>query len=115
MLDAVKVMEKVGEVMEQKDFSGVVLCRQKGETLFEMVRGYANRSDQLPNNVNTRFGIASGCKVFTAVSVCRLIEQGHFTLDSKLKDVLNLTFPAWDPEITVHQLLTHTWRAGLFR
>lgn len=108
MLDAVKVREKVKEVMEQKDFSGVVLCKQEGETLFQMVRGYANRSDELLNDVNTRFGIASGCKVFTAVSIGQLIEQGHFTLDSKLKDVLNLTFPAWDSEITVHQLLTHT-------
>ncbi|MGF6353833.1 CubicO group peptidase (beta-lactamase class C family) [Paenibacillus sp. 4624] len=108
MLDAVKITEKVREVMEQKGFSGVVLCKQKGKTLFQIVRGYANRSDELLNDMNTRFGIASGCKVFTAVSIGQLIEQGHFTLDSKLKDVLNLPFPAWNSEITVHQLLTHT-------
>ncbi|MGQ8873014.1 serine hydrolase domain-containing protein [Paenibacillus sp. TSA_86.1] len=108
MLDAVKITEKVREVMEDKDFSGVVLCKHHGQPLFQMVRGYASRSDELVNNINTRFGIASGCKLFTAVSIGQLVEQGKFTLESTLKDVLNLTFPAWDPEITVHQLLTHT-------
>jgi CubicO group peptidase (beta-lactamase class C family) len=108
MMDTVSLTEKVREIMEQKDFSGVVMCKHNSQTLFQLVRGYANRSDELLNDINTRFGIASGCKLFTAVSICQLVEQGEFTLDSKLKDVLNLTFPAWDPDITVHQLLTHT-------
>ncbi|PYE51221.1 serine hydrolase [Paenibacillus barcinonensis] len=108
MLDHKKAMEKVKEVMEQNNFSGVVLCKQDGQTLFQLTRGYANRSDELSNDVNTRFGIASGCKIFTAVSIAQLIEQGKFSLESRLQDVLNVTFPAWDPQITVHHLLTHT-------
>ncbi len=66
MLDAAKITEKVREVMEDKDFSGVVLCKHHGQPLFQMVRGYANRSEELLNNINTRFGIASGCKLFTS-------------------------------------------------
>ncbi|GGH41735.1 penicillin-binding protein [Paenibacillus silvae] len=108
MLDHQRAVEKVKEVMEQNDFSGVVLCKQNGQMLFQLARGYANRSDERLNDVNTRFGIASGCKIFTAVSIAQLAEQGKFSLESRLQDVLNITFPAWDPQITVHQLLTHT-------
>ncbi|KQY94036.1 penicillin-binding protein [Paenibacillus sp. Root52] len=108
MTSITDVARKVEEVMEKKDFSGVVLLQQNGKTLFSKARGYANRSEQISNTSDTRFGIASGCKVFTAVSICQLIEQGKFSYESRLVDVLNIEFPLWDKEITVHQLLTHT-------
>lgn len=108
MLDKAILTEKVRELMEEKDFSGVVLCKHNGQTLIQFARGYANRSDERLNEVNTRFGIASGCKLFTAVSILQLVEQEKFSLKSRLKDVLNIPFSAWDPEITIHQLLTHT-------
>lgn len=108
MTNITDVARKVEEVMEEKDFSGVVLLQQNGKTIFSKARGYANRSEQISNTSDTRFGIASGCKVFTAVSICQLIEQGKFSYESRLVDVLNIEFPLWDKDILVHQLLTHT-------
>ncbi|MCL6661582.1 serine hydrolase domain-containing protein [Paenibacillus amylolyticus] len=108
MLNAVELTTKVEEVMERVNFSGVVLLQQAGKTLLNMKRGYANRSEELANQVDTRFGIASGCKIFTAVSICQLIEAGKLSTDSKLNEVLDVEFPLWDEGITIQQLLTHT-------
>ncbi|WP_260504264.1 serine hydrolase [Paenibacillus illinoisensis] len=106
MTDAAR---KVEEVMNSNDFSGVVLLKQNGQTLLNLSRGYANRSDELLNQIDTRFGIASGCKIFTAVSICQLIEQGRLSYDTKLVDALTtIDFPQWNKEITIHHLLTHT-------
>ncbi|MFC9709796.1 serine hydrolase domain-containing protein [Paenibacillus sp. NPDC056933] len=99
---------KIEEVMEKIDFSGVVLIKQNGDTLLNTARAYANRSDERLNQPDTRFGIASGCKIFTAVSICQLIEQGKLSYDSRLADVLSIKFPLWDQGVTIHQLLTHT-------
>lgn len=70
--------------------------------------GFANRSERLPNAADTRYGIASGCKIFTAVAVCQLVEQGKLTFETRLADCAGMEFPAFDPAITVHHLLTHS-------
>ena len=74
----------------------------------EQCHGYANRTEELPNRIDTRFGIASGCKLFTAIAICQLVEKGQLTFETKLKDCLNISFPHFDQNITVHHLLTHT-------
>ncbi|MGC5773139.1 serine hydrolase [Paenibacillus pabuli] len=108
MMSITDLTRKIEEVMEKVDFSGAVLIKQNGHTLFSTARGYANRSDERLNQPDTRFGIASGCKIFTAVSIGQLIEQGKLSYDSRLADVLSIKFPLWDQEVTIHQLLTHT-------
>ncbi|WP_394120798.1 serine hydrolase [Planococcus donghaensis] len=90
--------------MEEVGFSGVAYL-QKKET-WTAARGFANRADERPNAVDTRFGIASGSKLFTAIAVCQLVERGELALDDKLSELLPKTFPNF--EVTVHQLLTHT-------
>lgn len=110
MTNITDLARKVEEVMNSNDFSGVVLLKQNGQTLMNLSRGYANRSDELLNQIDTRFGIASGCKIFTAMSICQLIEQVRLSYDTKLVDALNINFSLWNKEITIHQLLTHTFR-----
>lgn len=88
-------------------FSGSVLVRGMGEA-FEQGYGYANRSERIPNESNTRFGIASGCKIFTSVAICQLVQEGALSFDSYLKDCVDITFPYFDPQITIHHLLTHS-------
>lgn len=92
----------------QKNFSGVVLAQENGRTVFESGFGYANKSDLIPNTVYTKFGIASGCKLFTSIAICQLVEKGIISFDTYLKDCLDIRFPNFDPNITVHHLLTHS-------
>ncbi|AIF43045.1 serine hydrolase [Virgibacillus sp. SK37] len=95
-------------VQKQMDFSGVVYVQRKEKVVVKESFGYANRSDLLKNNINTRFGIASGCKLFTAIAICQLVEQGKLSFHSNLSECLTYEFKHVDLGVTVHQLLTHT-------
>ncbi|MGD7046131.1 serine hydrolase domain-containing protein [Jeotgalibacillus proteolyticus] len=92
----------------QVEFSGVVYMKQGDEIIAQAPYDYANRSDQRLNTVHTRFGIASGCKLFTAIGICQLVEEGYFSFETPIKECLNIPFPAFDEKITIHHLLTHT-------
>ncbi|ERG67409.1 serine hydrolase domain-containing protein [Exiguobacterium chiriqhucha] len=90
------------------DFSGSALVMRQDDILFDNQQGYANRAERIENRTSTRFGIASGCKLFTAIAVCQLIEQGKLAFTSTLRECLAIDFPRFDPDVTVEQLLTHT-------
>ncbi|MGE7981610.1 serine hydrolase domain-containing protein [Solibacillus sp. NPDC093137] len=100
--------EKVIAVMNEVNFSGNVLVKRNNVLLQQHSDGFANRTHSILNNEQTRFGIASGCKIFTAVAICQLAEKGQLSFDSKLSDILDIPFPRFDEEITIHHLLTHT-------
>ncbi|TQS70555.1 serine hydrolase [Ornithinibacillus gellani] len=89
------------------DFSGTILVKKQGQVLIEKGYGYRNRAEQLDNRVETRFGIASGCKLFTGIAICQLAEKGKLSFDQQVKDLLPYSLPYAD-DVTVHQLLTHT-------
>lgn len=89
-------------------FAGVVSLRHGNTIIFERAYGAALRSDAIPNQLDTRFQIASGCKIFTSVAICQLIERGVLTPTTLLADCVDVPFPQFDPHITIHQLLTHT-------
>ncbi|MEO3944595.1 serine hydrolase [Gorillibacterium sp. CAU 1737] len=102
------LMTTIAQAAEASSFSGTVLVKRKSELLAETSYGYANRSDRLKPNQHTRYGIASGCKLFTAIAISQLVEQGKLTYDTKLTECLTVELPSFDEEITVHHLLTHT-------
>ncbi len=94
--------------MENHAFSGVVSVRRQGAVLYERAAGYADRSNRIANTCETRFGIASGTKFFTALAIGKLIEAQKLTFDTKLKDCVDVSFLKYAPEITIRHLLTHT-------
>lgn len=94
-------------------FSGAVEVAERGKVLFRHACGFANRRYDVPNRVDTRFNLASANKMFTAVALLQLAEQGALSLDDPLDRHLG---PEWlAPEvartITLRQLLAH--RSGL--
>lgn len=85
-------------------FSGTVLVTQHDQTLAAAACGHSNVAEERINQLNTCFGIASGSKLFTAVAICQLVEQGKLSFDGKVLEVLHeQKFPLFSPEITVHQ------------
>ena len=102
------INDYITDVMSENDFSGTVLVQSGKKTLVEKSDGYANRSEEIVNSIDTRFGIASGCKLFTAIGICQLVEKGLLSFHTKLKDCLTFSFPYFDQDITIHHLLTHT-------
>lgn len=98
----------INETQLRIEFSGSVLVKRGNTRLAEASAGYANRAEKIKNSIATRFGIASGCKLFTAIAISQLVEEGKLTFDTKLSDCLDISFPTFDQEITIHHLLTHT-------
>jgi CubicO group peptidase (beta-lactamase class C family) len=93
---------------EPEPFSGVVYVTQGEDALFGKGYGLAIRGESIPNRIDTRFQMASGCKVFTGVAVCKLVERGKLGFDTRLRECVDVAFPNYAPEITIRHLLTHS-------
>ncbi|MCA1040035.1 beta-lactamase family protein [Bacillus infantis] len=102
------MLRRITAAADETGFSGTAFAKRERDVLAEVSFGYANRSERIKNSANTRFGIASGCKLFTAIAICQLVESGKLSFDAKLKDCLDASFPSFDESITIHHLLTHT-------
>lgn len=105
----------VASVMEAFEVPGVGLTIVKdGEVI--VARGYGVRTlgEPAPVDADTRFGIASNTKAFTATALALLVEDGVLEWDAPVVTYLPW-FQMWDPwvtrEITVRDLLVH--RSGL--
>lgn len=97
---------------DAESFSGVFSVSDENGVLFEKCCGLRNLSEGLPNNRDTAFGIASGTKLFTGLTVCKLIEAGKLSLDDMLWDVLPYDLGQIDKRVSVYHLLTHTSGIG---
>jgi CubicO group peptidase (beta-lactamase class C family) len=73
--------------------------------------GSAHRGHGIPNAVDTRFGLASGTKGLTALSIMSLIEEGRLHLDTTARSVLGEDLPLIHDDVTVEHLLAH--RSGI--
>lgn len=104
-----KFVQLMSEEAQLSKFSGVVQVADREHTLAAEAYGLAHIAELRLNQLHTRFAIASGSKLFTAIAVCQLVEQGRISFDAKILDILpRADFPLFDPEITVHQVLTHS-------
>ncbi|WP_422659498.1 serine hydrolase domain-containing protein [Paenibacillus sp. EC2-1] len=102
------LLSRIDHIQKNNAFSGTILVRKNEDILADSSFGYANRAEQLSNHTETRYGIASGCKIFTSIAICQLIEDGKLSLDSRLHECLDESFPHFDTNITIRHLLTHT-------
>lgn len=89
-------------------FNGALLVADRGEIVCKQAWGWANLEWEQPNTVDTRFKIASLTKPFTALLTLMLIQEGLFSLNSTLADVLPYYRQDTGNQITIHHLLTHT-------
>ncbi len=109
-------METLKKMIDEKAaanaFSGVVSIFCREHSIYNNAFGYRDVINEVPNGVETRFGIASGTKLFTALGIGKLIDQGRLTLETKV-GAIDATHAAFiDPDATIRHLLTHT--SGIF-
>ena len=90
------------------NFRGIVYVVQNDKVLCESVTGYADLPNEIPNTLETRFASASAGKVFVAVGILQLIEQGKIQFDDTLGQLLDIELNEIDRDVKVRQLLTHT-------
>lgn len=102
-----------GLVAEDK-FSGSVLVASHGEVLYKKAFGMANKGYGIPNATETKFNLGSINKMFTAVSIMKLAENGLIDLNDVIGKYLSNLPKEYANKITIHQLLTHTSGTGLY-
>ncbi len=94
--------------MIDSSFRGNVYIVQENEVLCEKVTGFADLANEVPNIIETKFASASAGKVFVAVGILQLIEQGKIGFDDTLGELLDIDLQSIDAAVTVEQLLNHT-------
>ncbi len=114
-----EVVEKTTTFLEglksRDGFSGAVLIAKDGVPILKKAYGYANRSFDVPNRVDTKFNLGSMNKMFTATAIMQLVEQGKISLDGKIVDYIP-DYPNQEvaTQVTIDQLLTHTSGLGAY-
>jgi CubicO group peptidase (beta-lactamase class C family) len=89
-------------------FSGAVLIACHGEILAQQAWGLANRDFGAPNNLQTRFNVASVNKTWTAVAVAQLVESGKLSFDDRLSKFIDYPDRESASKIRIEHLLSHT-------
>lgn len=90
------------------NFRGCALVTRKGKVLFKKASGYADLPNKISNDFKTKFATASAGKVFVAVGILQMIENGLLHFDDNIGEILHFDFHQIDPTITIEELLTHT-------
>ena len=98
-------------IASETGFSGVVRVDRGDDVLYEKASGLADRQRGIPNTVGTRFGIASGTKGLTALTVVSLVDEGVLSLSTRARELLGDDLPLIGDDVTVEHLLAH--RSGI--
>lgn len=95
-------------VLGNSVFNGGILVAKGGNIVFERYKGYEPFDKKDSVNANTSFHIASVSKIFTAMAVLTLKQEGKL----QLNDLFSKYFPGFDfPGVTIQTLLNH--RSGI--
>ena len=114
-LDRITISRKAGILNEvfqnlhkRYGFNGCVVYSEKGRKVYEAAFGFADFKKKTKLTVHSAFQLASVSKMFTAMAIMVLKENGKLDYDDPLIRFVP-EFP--DETITIRQLLTH--RSGL--
>lgn len=99
----------VGQQFAEGKFSGTVLIAKEGEPIYQQAFGLASIAYEVPNRIDTKFNLGSMNKMFTAVAIAQLAEQGKLGFDDPISTHLP-DYPNAEvaENVTIHHLLTHT-------
>jgi len=103
----------IDRLAQREDLAAAILVRQGERTLLERYVGYADAARKRPIDAGTRFNLASGNKMFTAIGIAQLVAKEKLDYRDPISRFLP-DFP--EPEragtTTLHHLLSHTSGIG---
>jgi CubicO group peptidase (beta-lactamase class C family) len=101
---------------EAEVFSGAALLARNGEVLFEGARGIADRNHGVPMRLDTRLNLGSMNKMFTAVVIGQLVDEGRISFQDPVSKFL--AGKGWTKadlsKVRVEHLLSHTSGLGSY-
>jgi len=90
---------------EENEFSGTVLIAKDGNPVFENTYGYASKRFKVPNQIDTKFNLASIGKLFTSIAIAQLMQQGKLSIDDPIGKYLDIFPQDVAKKVTVRHLL----------
>lgn len=105
---AKKIDQLLGGYQQKGQFDGSVLLAKNENVIYQNQFGWANRQFNVPITLQTKFPVASISKLYTAILVLKLQEQGKLNIDSPLANYVPELLPKNSRKITLRQLLVHT-------
>jgi hypothetical protein len=105
--------KKLSQGTASDRFAGAVLIAHNGRPVFAQAYGLADREHKLPNTIKTRFHIGSMNKMFTAVAIVQLAQQGKLDFDDPVGKYLK-DYPNQDiaTKVTIRHLSHLVVQAG---
>ncbi len=101
--------DTIARIAAANNFSGVISIAPLADgASLDFGFSYADRANRIPNTIETRFAMASGCKGFTAAAIWLLIEAGQVELETPLSACVTSRQFHFGDKVTVGQLLNHT-------
>ena len=89
-------------------FNGAILVADRGQVIYAKGIGEANMAAHTPNTPQTKFGIASVTKQFTALLILQQVAEGKIALQGNVTDYLTWYRKDTASVMTIEQLLHHT-------
>jgi CubicO group peptidase (beta-lactamase class C family) len=103
-----ELVQGLEQTASETAFSGVISIFNDASIVFSKAFGYRDIKNKLPNTTGTNFGIASGTKVFTALGIGVLVDQGLISLGTTIREIDQENTGFVDEYATIQHLLTHT-------
>lgn len=106
----------VDRLAEADAFSGVVLLARGDRSFLHRAWGEASKRYDVPNRPDTKFNLGSMNKMFTAVAVARLVEDGRLAYEDPIGRYLGREWirPEVGDRVRIQHLLTHTSGLGSY-
>ena len=116
-IDSEEILERLDSLIVQlkteEPFYGNVLIARGDKPFYVRSEGLADVENNIPITINSRFGMASGGKMFTAVAIIKLLEKGSINLDDTLaKHLPDFPDQNFANTTTIRELLSHIGGAG---
>lgn len=104
----IQTRSQINNFIDSVQFSGVISIRKDNSIIYEKAAGFQDIKTSKPNNLQTKFGLASGAKTYTAIAILKLHEEGKLNIEDKISVYTKSLFSNYDSSVTIKHLLTHT-------
>ncbi len=109
-----KVEQRVKLDIEQSKYDGArILVAHRGETVFDLTLGYAERDAKRLMPSDAVFSVMSISKVMTAIALLQCVERGDLSLLTPVAYIIPEFAKRGKDKVTVGQVLTHTAGLGM--
>ncbi|MCM2257740.1 MAG: beta-lactamase family protein [Vicinamibacteria bacterium] len=104
----------VDKLTKAEVFSGTALLAKDGQIVWETARGLAERNHGVPMRIDSKLNLGSMNKMFTAVVIGQLVDEGRLRFDDPVSKYLQGWTKADLSKVRIEHLLSHTSGLGSY-